>query len=253
MINLVILAAGRGQRMRELGDDTPKWLLAVDGLPIAERQLAAVEQVQGMIRSVRVVVGHADSAVERFAADRRGIDFELIANPTYEELNNWYSLLLALNSLPADDTARTVIFNGDLLASPAWFASFLTDASETSSETLIGVDTARPLTDESMKVSARGEGEHVLLDRIGKIGVDRPVGEYVGVLMARGGARRALTEMLESFVGSDADADQWYEEAIGRTAQRGVPWVVWETPDSNWIEIDDADDYAAATRLAEHL
>jgi len=253
MIQLVILAAGRGRRLGALGDDKPKWLLEVAGATLAERQLEAIERAAqrspDLVRSISVVVGHAGPAVASFAAERTAPPIELVDNPTYDELNNWYSLLLALRALErADEAERVVVFNGDLLAHPEWFARFLLDSADSASEALIAVDTARPLTDESMKVAVR-PGDADLLGAIGKVGVEDPVGEYVGMFMVHGAARDRLRDTLETYVGADRAVDHWYEHAIGETAGEGVPWVVWPTPDSEWIEIDDEADYAAALRL----
>jgi choline kinase len=249
VIHLVVLAAGRGRRLGALGDDTPKWLLEVAGATIAERQLEAVAAVArrspDLIRSVSVVVGHAAPAIERFAGGRRDPEIVLVDNPAYDAINNWFSLLLALRSLGdlgTDD--RIVVFNADLLAHPDWFAQFLFDSSAAPTESLIAVDTARPLTDESMKVSGAPH-----LERIGKVGVERPVGEYVGMFMVCGGARQKLGAALETFVGADAAVNNWYEHAIGDTAAQGVPWVIWPTPDSEWIEIDDEADLISALAM----
>ena len=246
MIHLVVLAAGRGRRLGALGDDTPKWLLDVGGTTIAERQLEAVERAArrapGLVGSVSVVVGHGAAAIERFVTGRPHPSVTLVDNPAYDEVNNWYSLLLALRGLgdPGEE-ARIVVFNADLLARPDWFARFLLDSAGAATESLIAVDKARPLTEESMKVS----GDR-LLEGIGKVGVERPVGEYVGMFMARGAVRERLAAALEEYVGSDSAGDRWYEHAIGETAAQGVPWIVWPTPDSEWIEIDDESDYALA-------
>jgi choline kinase len=251
VIHLVVLAAGRGRRLGALGDDTPKWLLDVDGETIAERQLEAVrraaERSPGVVGDITVVVGHAARAIERFAAGHGGEPaIALVSNPDYDEINNWYSLLLALRELgdPGDDE-RVVVFNADLLARPDWFARFLLDTASADTETLIAVDTARALTDESMKVSA----VNGRLERIAKVGVAEPVGEYVGMFMARRAARRRLAAALEGYVGSESAIDNWYEHAIGDTAGAGLPWVVWPTPDSEWIEIDDEADYESALAM----
>jgi choline kinase len=251
MIDLVVLAAGRGRRLGALGDDTPKWLLDVGGTTLAARQLDAVGRAAarspGVVRSISVVVGHAAAAIARFAAGQPEPGIALVDNPAYDELNNWYSLLLALRALDAaEDGARVVVFNADLLAHPDWFARFLLDSANASAESLIAVDTEHPLTDESMKVSLAAPN---LLGRIGKVGVPDPVGEYVGMIMVRETSRDRLRTTLEAYVGSAAAVDHWYEHAIGATAGDGVPWVVWPTPDSEWIEIDDEADYAAALRM----
>ena len=251
MIDLVVLAAGRGQRLGALGDTTPKWLLEVEGETIAERQLAAARlhhTSSAQVDSVHAVVGHAADACRSFAA-RCPSPIELIENPLYDELNNWYSLLLALRALDERRAGqRLVVFNADLLARPAWFASFLDASAEQPGETLIAVDTQRPLTEESMKVSGR-DGHPDLLERVGKREVDAPVGEYVGMFMVAGTARRMLREKLEAYVDSDLAVDHWYEQAIGDTARDGLPWAIWPTPDSNWIEIDDEADLESAREL----
>jgi choline kinase len=253
MTELVILAAGRGRRLGALGDETPKWLLEVSGATIAERQLEAVARANSgggpRVDSVTVVVGHAAAAVAQFAAGVRP-HLGLLHNPEYDRLNNWYSLLLALRQLDEDAPGeRLAVFNGDLLAGSHWFESFLRDAAATDSQALIAVDTVRPLTDESMKVSVRPE-EPRRLDEIGKTGVRAAAGEYVGMFMVRGEARGRLRAMLESYVGSAAAADHWYEHAIGSTAADDVVWTAWPTPDSAWVEIDDERDYAAAQELS---
>jgi choline kinase len=233
-----------------LGEDTPKWLLDVGGTTLAERQLEAIQRVArssaDLVGSVSVVVGHAAPAIASFAAARSEPQIALVHNPSYDEINNWYSLLLALRALDdADDGRRVVVFNADLLARPDWFAQFLLDSAGSGAESLIAVDTARALTDESMKVSL-SNGDPDLLGRIGKVGVGDPVGEYVGMFMVRGTARDRLRTTLETYVGSEGAVDRWYEHAIGETAAEGVPWVVWSTPDGEWIEIDDEADYASA-------
>jgi choline kinase len=245
MIHLVVLAAGRGQRLGPHGNETPKWLLEVGGTTIADRQLEGVRRApQAGVATVRVVVGHAAEEIARFAAERDP-EIRLVDNPDYDKINNWLSLLLALRALgDLDEDERVVVFNADLLASPDWFAAFLEAAARTDDEALIAVDTARRLTDESMKVS--GEDQ---LELIGKVGVQRPVGEYVGMLMARGAARVRLQATLESYLGDKGAIDNWYEHAVGDMAAAGVPWILWPTPDSRWIEIDDPADLESAGDL----
>jgi choline kinase len=244
--HVVVLAAGRGSRLGALGGETPKWLLPVGGRPIADRHLAGIVAADEHVASVRVVTGHAAPAIERFLAGREDAPaVRVVANPDFEALNNWWSLLLALRELPEDGPVAVV--NGDLLTHPDWLSGFLADAAEGDREGLLAVDTERTLTDESMKVALAPDGT---LARIGKVDVPDPVGEYVGILAARGAVLRALRARLEEFVGREAAADEWYEGAIGRTAADGLPWHIWTTPGSGWVEIDDDDDLSAAEALA---
>ncbi len=193
---------------------------------------------------MRVVTGHAAEAVERFLAQRPGLGAATLFNPDYAGLNNWWSVLLALRSLPRD--ARLVLLNGDLLVEPGALARFLRDAATTEAEGLLAVDLDRRVTDESMKVELDDRGA---LEAIGKVGITRPAGEYVGLLMARGSVLARLRAALEAFVGRPEAANEWYEGAIGRTAREGARWEVWPMPDGRWVEIDDDDDLAAAVEL----
>jgi choline kinase len=241
-IDVVILAAGRGSRLAELGDDRPKWLLDVAGTTIADRQLAALEQLRpGTLRSVTVVTGHAAEALKALELPQ---GHNLLHNADYLTYNNWYSVLVALRALP--DDARVVVMNGDLCASPEWIGAFLEDCASTGQEGQLAIDFARDLTEESMKVSMDPAGN---LHTIGKHPFAEPVGEYVGLLMATGSVLAAFRAQLEAFC-LDADhAQQWYEGAVGLTAAAGTPWHLWSTPSSAWVEIDDGADLARAASL----
>jgi choline kinase len=250
---VIILAAGRGSRLGRLGADTPKWLLDVGGATIADRQLtgivAADRRVPGGLGAIHVVTGHSSAAIDAFAAMRPEHDLSLLHNVDYARRNNWFSVLLALRAVGDRDGGRVAVINGDLCAEPAWITSFLVAAATTASESLVAVDLERTLTDESMKVAVRPD-DRSALQAIGKTDVVAPVGEYVGMLMARGDTLAALRDALESFEGAAEAADAWYEGAVALTAQRGTAWRVWGTPDSRWVEIDDDRDHDAAVRLA---
>jgi choline kinase len=241
-IDVVILAAGRGSRLAELGDDRPKWLLDVAGRTIADRQLAALGLLEApSLRSVTVVTGHAVEAVEELSLPAR---HALLHNVDYLTYNNWFSVLHALRALPED--ARVVVMNGDLCAAPEWLAAFLEDCTKTEHQGQLAIDFARELTEESMKVAMTPAGD---LRTIGKHPFPDPVGEYVGLLMATGGVLTALRAQLEEFCLRPEDAQQGYEGAVGRTAAAGTAWHLWATPSSAWVEIDDSADLAKAAAV----
>jgi choline kinase len=243
-VHVVVLAAGRGSRLSG-GGELPKWLLEVGGRTLADRQLEGVADASaaGAVASVRVVVGHVGEAIESFLAERDE-PVAVVRNAEFAELNNWWSLLRALRELPED--GPVLVMNSDLLVEPAQIAAFVEAAAIGDADGLLCVDLERELTDESMKVSQAADGT---LARIGKVDVDEPVGEYIGLLMARGGALRAVRERLESFVDHPGASNEWYEGAVGRTAADGVGWDIWPMPSGGWVEIDDDDDLDAANAL----
>ena len=243
-MHVVVLAAGRGSRLGALGDATPKWLLPVGGRTLADRHLEGIARAGRSVASVRVVVGHAAAAIER-ELEGRAQSVGTCPNPEYAELNNWWSMLRALRELP--DDGPVVLVNADLLVEPEHVTSFVEEAAAGHADAVLAVDLVKTLTDESMKVSLTADDT---LDRIGKVDIDDPAGEYIGMLMARGGALRRLRAVLEGFVGRPDCADEWYEGAVGRTAADGVPWHVWAMAPGAWVEIDDDADLAAAESLA---
>jgi choline kinase len=242
-LHVVVLAAGRGSRLAD-GEARPKWLLETAGSTLAERHMEGIAAAAraGVVASVRVVTGHLAEAIEDFVAGHDEI--ELVPNPEYAELNNWWSLLRALRELPEE--GPVAVLNADLLIAPSHLADFLFDAATTSAEALICVDLERQLTDESMKVT---RGEDGALARIGKVGIDDAVGEYVGMLMAKGPALGAMRAQLERFVGRPECDDEWYEGAVGRSAAEGTEWRIWPMPSGDWVEIDDDEDLARAQTL----
>lgn len=243
-VHVVVLAAGKGSRLGGLGEETPKWLLQVGERTIADRHLEGLAAAGDAVASVRVVVGHAAGAIESWL-DARPEDVGIVMNPEYAEINNWWSVLRALRELPED--GPVAVINSDLLVEPSVVAAFLREMATGEAEAMLAVDLERRLTDESMKVSATPEDT---LDRIGKVGIDAPVGEYIGILAARGAALHDLREKLESFVDDPASVNEWYEGAVGRSAAEGVPWHVWPVPGGAWVEIDDDADFALAQSLA---
>lgn len=241
---MVVLAAGRGSRLGALGGATPKWLLRVGGRTIADRHLEGIARAAPAVAGVHVVTGHAADAIAQDVA-RRPETVAVVPNPEFAELNNWWSLLLALRELPPD--GPVVVVNADLLAEPEHLAAFIDDAVTGPADGLLAVDLERAVTDESMKVARRPDGA---LRAIGKVDVDDPAGEYVGMLMARGPVLRRMRAVLETFVGRPDAVNEWYEAAVARTAAEGVDWQVWAMPSGRWVEIDDDADLGAAEALA---
>jgi len=113
MKQAVILAAGRGTRLGEVGQDSPKCLLNVGGRSLLDIQLGIL--FQAGIEEVCIVAGHHIEYVRQQVADYPGVT--VLHNPIYDTTNSLYSLSLAKDWV----RGSFVCVNGDVVAHPDIF------------------------------------------------------------------------------------------------------------------------------------
>lgn len=243
MTTAIVLAAGLGRRLQVPGD-LPKWLAPIgDGCP-ADVQLAAFAEVPA-IEEVVVVVGPRAAAVDAHLEPWRDrLRIRTLPNPSHDSLNNWFSLLLPLREeLPGD----LLVANSDLYAAPGWLADTARRLIASGAEAALAIDRERPIVEEAMKV---GIDQHDHIERIGKRGVERPRGEYVGMSWWTPAAAAGLRQHLEAYVDAPAARDNWYEHGIDDHLRAGAPYLAVSVPSVDWVEIDDPTDLEIALRLA---
>lgn len=241
MTTAVVLAAGLGKRLAT-ATILPKWLAPVGATTPCEQQLGAL--VLAPPREVVAVVGPKADAVEAYVAPWRDrLPLRLLENPLHDVRNNWYSLLLAIDDIGTDDDL--LVFNSDLFASSAWLADAGARLLACGRPAALGLDVERPLTDEAMKASAV-DG---LVRRIGKVGVDDPVGEYVGISWWSPAAAAELAEHLRAYVDRPEAVNNWYEHGIDDHMAAGAAYAAVPVPSMAWVEIDDPTDLAKAVEL----
>lgn len=240
-LHVVVLAAGVGSRLSGSAA-RPKWLTPVGSHRIADLQLEGLRDTDHDVQ-IDVVTGHESAQVSAYLRGTTGTSE--IFNPRYAELNNWYSVLVALEHRRAQGrSGKLVVLNSDLCAPAGWFTRAV-DAAVAEDEPALVVDTGRALTDEAMKVSA----VQGIATGIGKVGVDAPVGEYTGLLAVPAAAVDDFAGALAAFVDEPARVNAWYEHAVAATIDLGLRWRVVPAPGEHWVEVDDDRDL----RAAEHL
>ena len=109
----LVLAAGRGTRLRPLTDTIPKCLIPLSGgQTILSRQLDLLETA-GIAEAV-VVTGARAHLVDRYIADRCGqIRTRTVFNPIFASTNYLYSMFLAAPGCDQD----LLLLHGDLVFS----------------------------------------------------------------------------------------------------------------------------------------
>jgi choline kinase len=228
-VRAVILAAGRGNRLREVTGDNPKCLARVGDCTLLERQLRSLRAC-GVDR-IAVVAGFSAESVARTCG--RGVD--LFVNARYDSTNSLYSLWLARNLLGDG----FVVLNCDVLFHDQLLVDLLATRDEDA--LLMAACRGAVYSDEEMKIRVRhgrvaeiaktiapadADGENVGIAKFGVDGAALLV-EQIGQILARGGVR------------------DWLPSAFAAFARRR-PLHVVETRGYPWTEIDYPDDYRRA-------
>ena len=101
----LILAAGRGSRMRDLTDDKPKCLVRLAGKPLLEWQLQSIRRAG--VETITVARGYKAEMLQG--------EFRTVDNPRWEETNMVSTLLSAL---PALDHGPCIVSYSDIVYHP---------------------------------------------------------------------------------------------------------------------------------------
>ena len=110
----IILAAGRGERLRPLTLDTPKPLIRVNGVRMIDSVIAALHK--NGIFELYVVVGYQKEQFQSLEKEYPGL--RLIENPDFDRCNNISSLYAAREHL-----SDCMILDGDqIIRNPAVLA-----------------------------------------------------------------------------------------------------------------------------------
>lgn len=106
--NAIILAAGKGERLRPYTDTTPKPLLPINNKPIIEYMIELLKSKD--INEIEIVVGYLKEQFE-YLLDKYD-NIHLIENPEYSDSNNISGVYYAKEFLH-----NTIIIDGDILIS----------------------------------------------------------------------------------------------------------------------------------------
>jgi choline kinase len=243
----LILAAGRGTRMRSIHGDHPKCLIRFDGgkSTILDHQITSL--LSAGVVDIGIVVGYEkDQIIQHVVKNHRSHHrFCFIENPAFAKTNNIYSFWLAQTWLNGE---AFICLNGDVVFDPR----ILIPAVESAAPITMIVDPK--WRDETMKVII--SGNRVI--RMNKQIVQSEFsGTYIGITTFAAGAQEGLFAKVYRLV-QTGNENEFFNIAVQQLADEGVHVGFTNTDDLPWAEIDDPDDLAFAKlhvfpQLTSHL
>jgi choline kinase len=229
----VILAAGRGTRIRSVHGERPKCLIEVDNTTILDHQLDALAMVG--INDIAIVVGYEKEQIIAHVNAMKLItqNVHFIENPVFASTNNIYSLWLALDWLRGDSF---IVFNADTIFDPEILHLALRPCAPIS----LSVD---PLwRDETTKVII--VDDHVI--RVSKkISREEFSGTSIGITVFCKAVQDRFFHKMHDLIAA-SHVNELFTVAVEELANEGVTVGFTSTDGLPWAEIDDPVDLTFA-------
>lgn len=187
-----------------------------------------------------IVTGHGAAAVEE---EMENLNKELtftystVFNSKDEEMNNCYSLLIAINGLDED----VLVSNKDIVFEPL----LLEKVQSFRDVNFLVIDNVQPLDEEDMKIYADGDR---VKDISKSLETGKGYGEYIGISVIRKSSLASLRASLEKIVKESSNL--YYEDAY-RLMLESEPFYVLNTDDAKWGEIDTPEDVLKAKEVVD--
>lgn len=232
----IILAAGRGRRLRSLTNDKPKCLIEVGGRSILEWQFKNL--IENGIKEIIVVAGYLIEQVEKICRkyDNSDVNIRLVNNVNYNSTNNMYSLFLAQTEVNSD----FILTNGDVVFDSDIIAGIL----NSSHKNIIAVDIGN-YDKESMKVVAK---EGLIKDISKKISKANALGTSIDIYRFSKAGSNALFQNIKEFIIQQKRINEWTEVAIQSIVDE-IDIYPLDIGNNRWIEIDDFADLQKAKEI----
>lgn len=225
-MNLIVLAAGRGNRMGVMTKDKPKILLNLDGMTLLERQHKSIKECCVFDRVI-YVIGYMAEAIEEKLAKLNFSDVVTVFNPFYDVSNNLISLWFAKYYMETD----FAITNGDNL----FEQDILRDISFNRDGIYLAVNKKEKYDNDDMKVIVKDD----MVRMVSKL-IDESHANYesVGLSVISGKKYRDIfLNTIERAVRSKDYLDKFWLEAFNLMANNNVP-VKPHLIKGKWQEFD---------------
>ena len=241
----IILAAGKGTRLRPITYQKPKCLVEVNGKPILRYQLDGF--IKAKVDLIIIVIGYLGEKIRRYIETlpkHMRSHILIVENKEYEVTNNMYSLKLALDDILSSsiDFEYAFIINGDVVIED----KLVLHAVRKTSGSKIFVDRSI-YTEESMKVTV--DNDQRITDISKEIPKERAYGVSIDLYRFSYEDVLKLYDIIEMYIKSNI-RDRWTEVAIQYGVQKRLLEIFPEDITGYlWWEIDNQNDLIYASYL----
>lgn len=245
-LQALLLAAGKGTRLRTEDAVLPKCLVPLHGTSLLRQAMQRLTQA-GVTRFVIVVGYQSERIIADLGDSLFGMPIDYVENPRFETTNNIVSVLAAERFLSKHDT---ILVETDVVFTQSLIDKVLVDPRPN----LAVVDRFHSTMDGGaveVDVSGRVLGFH---DKTMAFS-DRSSAKYLKTVniykLSREFAAAHFMPVLKRYVAEDRGHEQhFYEQALDRALRDGDARLeAFQVNGASWYEIDDAEDLSAAASL----
>ena len=232
-MKIIILAAGKGERLWPLTKNTPKPLVEVrEGVSLLEEQLGRIA-ASGVVDRVVIVTGYLGHQVDEMIANLTidHLEISTVYNPFYMISNNLASLWIAKSEMDED----CMVTNGDNLFHSDVFKNFNNECK--GDGIYLSLGEKDDFDEDDMKVTLHD-------DLVIHVSKDIPKAnrhaESPGLCLIRGEqARSEMRQGLDELMTKSSEINSFWLKVFSYLAEHRIPVRPWFfDAESQWKEVD---------------
>ena len=219
----IVLAAGRGTRLKSFWPDLPKGFLEIAGERLIERSTRLLRE--NGVRRIIIVAGHRADAY--FELSARHPDIEVVENPEFATTESMASLACALDVVKGDFL---------LLESDLFYESRALEVLQNHPcDDVVLTSAATGATDEVWVDARQGRLQNLTKDREE---ASSDATEFVGILRISAELAQQMRTLFDAFVRKNGHGRMAYDVGALLAAARNRSIEICQVPDLLWGEVD---------------